>query len=152
VIGLGGKQYQLVTCHLSLSDDVINSVWVSYMVGGLTTRRYPHRSTYPWTGLAELERTEQERNGWAAIASTLGLDALPCYVEDPAQLAFDCCAGLAQPQEFGSPRGFCGTALLAARPSSITGQQAVLPGPARTPARMRARGCRCRRMGTVAFR
>jgi hypothetical protein len=38
------------------------------------------------------------------IASLLGLDALPCHVDDPARLAFDYCAGLARPLEFDRAR------------------------------------------------
>src|ERR1700691_4748671 len=53
---------------------------------------------------AEVERAgrrvREEVQGWAVIASLLGLDALPCHVDDPARLAFDYCAGLARPPEF----------------------------------------------------
>src|ERR1700691_1723606 len=49
-----------------------------------------------------VRRVREEGQGWAVIASLLGLDALPCHVDDPARLAFDYCAGLARPPEFGS--------------------------------------------------
>jgi len=51
-----------------------------------------------------VRRVREEGQGWAAIASLLGLDALPCHMEDPAGLAFDYCAGLARPPEFDQPR------------------------------------------------
>lgn len=51
-----------------------------------------------------VRRVREEGQGWAVIASLLGLDALPCPVDDPARLAFDYCAGLARPPEFGRPR------------------------------------------------
>src|ERR1700691_2926931 len=49
-----------------------------------------------------IRRVREEGQDWAVIASLLGLDALPCHVDDPARLAFDYCAGLARPPEFGS--------------------------------------------------
>ena len=51
-----------------------------------------------------VRRVREEGQGWAVIASLLGLDALPCHVDDPARLAFDYCAGLARPPEFDRPR------------------------------------------------
>jgi hypothetical protein len=51
-----------------------------------------------------VRRVREEGQGWAAIASLLDLDALPCHVDDLAQLAFDYCAGLALPPEFDRPR------------------------------------------------
>jgi hypothetical protein len=53
---------------------------------------------------AEIERAVrqvvEEGQGWAVVASPLGLDALSCHVEDPARLAFDCCAALARRPRF----------------------------------------------------
>lgn len=37
-------------------------------------------------------RVPEEGQGWPAVASLLGLDALPCHVADLARLAFDYCA------------------------------------------------------------
>jgi hypothetical protein len=51
-----------------------------------------------------VRRVREEGQDWAVIASLLGLDALPCHVDDPASLAFDYCAGLARPPEFDRPR------------------------------------------------
>jgi hypothetical protein len=51
-----------------------------------------------------VRRVREEGQSWAVIASLLGLDALPCHVDDPARLAFDYCAGLARPPEFERPR------------------------------------------------
>lgn len=51
-----------------------------------------------------VRRVREEGQSWAVIASLLGLDALPCHVEDPARLAFDYCAGLARAPEFDRPR------------------------------------------------
>ena len=51
-----------------------------------------------------VRRVREEGQGWAVLASLLGLDALPCHVDDPARLAFDYCAGLARPPEFDRPR------------------------------------------------
>jgi hypothetical protein len=51
-----------------------------------------------------VRRVREEGQGRAVIASLLGLDALPCHVDDPARLAFDYCAGLALPPEFDQPR------------------------------------------------
>jgi hypothetical protein len=68
-----------------------------------------------------VRRVREAGQGWAAIASLLGLDALPCHVDDPAQLAFGYCAGSVQPPEIDRPRS-CETARRAARPSPTTGQ------------------------------
>jgi hypothetical protein len=62
-----------------------------------------------WTGAGvppapAVRRVREEGQSWAVIASLLGLDALPCHVDDPARLAFDYCAGLARPPEFERPR------------------------------------------------
>jgi hypothetical protein len=59
-----------------------------------------------------IRRVREEGQGWAVVASLLGLDCLPCHVDDPARLAFDYCAGLAWPPEFDRPRelGFPGLA------------------------------------------
>jgi hypothetical protein len=51
-----------------------------------------------------VRRVREEGQGWAVIASLLGLDALPCHIDDPARLAFDYCAGLPRPPEFDQPR------------------------------------------------
>ena len=51
-----------------------------------------------------VRRVREEGRDWAAVASLLGLDALPCHVNDPSRLAFDYCAGLARPPEFDRPR------------------------------------------------
>jgi hypothetical protein len=59
---------------------------------------------------AEIERAvrrvREEGQDWAAVAPLLGLDALPCHVDDPARLAFDYCAGLARPPEFDQPGSY----------------------------------------------
>jgi hypothetical protein len=36
-----------------------------------------------------VRRVREQGQGWAVIASLLGLDALPCEVDDPARFAFD---------------------------------------------------------------
>jgi hypothetical protein len=51
-----------------------------------------------------IRRVREEGQGWAVIASLLGLDDLPCAVADPAGLAFGYCAGLPRPPEFARPR------------------------------------------------
>jgi hypothetical protein len=53
-----------------------------------------------------VRRVREEGQSWRAVASLLGLDDLPCYVADPAKLAFDYCAGVALAPAFAPPR-FC---------------------------------------------
>jgi hypothetical protein len=96
-----------------------------------------------------VRRGREEGQSWAAVASLLGLDALPCHVADPARLAFDCCTGLARPPELTGP-GSCGTALPAARPSPTSGRLTARRHPAETRRRMRAPEGRRRRVGTEA--
>jgi hypothetical protein len=53
-----------------------------------------------------VRRVREEGQGWGAVASLLGLDGLPCHVEDPGRLAFEYCAGLPLAPTFAAPR-FC---------------------------------------------
>ena len=57
------------------------------------------------------------------IAALLDLDALPCHLADPAQLAFDYCAGRARRQGLDRPRflwdcPICEQAIADHRPAS----------------------------------
>jgi len=51
-----------------------------------------------------VRRVREDGQGWPAIASLLGLDALPCHGGHPARLAFGYCTGLARRPETGRPR------------------------------------------------
>ena len=91
-----------------------------------------------------VRRVREQGQGWAVIASLLGLDALPCHVDDPARIAFDYCAGLALPPEFDRPRFVWDC--------PACGQTVADHGPAGSPARSQhghADGCE-RLVGDVA--
>jgi hypothetical protein len=83
-----------------------------------------------------VRRVREQGQGWAVIASLLGLDALPCHVVDPGRLAFDYCVGLATSPEFDRPRFLWGF--------PACGQTIADHGPASSPARSQqghAAGC-----------
>jgi hypothetical protein len=98
-----------------------------------------------------VRRVREKGQGWAVIASLLGLDALPCHVADPARLAFDYCTGR-------PAAGFGSAPVLVGLPCLWADHRRPRPGrysrlqPTGTCRRMRAPGGRRRRVGRRAPR